>query len=117
MSVEAAWAFASSSGATVYETVLTEEGELKCNCPGYVFKRKDEERRCRHTRLLEPYRARVLDRSLTPEGVGVRVGAEETSHNTASPSASLRQVAIQSKETLSEPPPSPHRERRFDFRE
>ena len=115
MSVEVAWAFASSSGATVYETVLTEEGELKCNCPGYVFKRKDEARKCRHTRLLEPYRARVLNESLTPEGVGVRVGAERTPQNTASPSASLQKIAIQSKETLPEPPPSPHRERRFDF--
>ena len=116
MSVEAAWAFASSSGATVYETVLTEEGELKCNCPGYVFKRKDEERRCRHTRLLEPYRERVLDESLTPEGVGVRVGAEETSHNMVPPSASLRKASTQTEESLPEPP-SPHRERRFDFRE
>ena len=116
MSVTAAWAFASSSGATVYETVLTEEGELKCNCPGYVFKRKDEERKCRHTRLLEPYRARVLNESLTPEGVGVLVGAEATSQNTASPSASLQRASTQSKETLKEPP-SPHRERRFDFRE
>ena len=115
MSMKAAWAFASSSGATVYETVLTEEGELKCNCPGYVFKRKDEERRCRHTRLLEPYRARVLDESLTPEGVGVRVGAEGMSHNMASPSALRPKAMTQPKETLSEPPPSPHRERRFDF--
>ena len=116
MSVKAAWAFASSSGATVYETVLTEEGELKCNCPGYVFKRKDEERRCRHTRLLEPYCERVLDESLTPEGVGTQVGAEGTSPNTVSSSASLPKATTQSKETLPEPP-SPHRERRFDFRE
>ena len=43
------WAFPSSGGATVYETLLREDGTLSCNCPGWVFNPK---RTCTHTRQV-----------------------------------------------------------------
>ena len=74
MAVIAAWAFPSSSGSTVYETTLDEEGTLNCNCPGFIFKKKGQARGCRHTRQIEPYTGRVLSGSLNPQQVGVYVG-------------------------------------------
>ena len=48
------WAFKSSipraGGKLIdYITQLEEDGSLRCNCPGWVFKKKGQERRCKHT--------------------------------------------------------------------
>lgn len=74
MAVLAAWAFPSSSGSTTYETVLEEDSTLSCNCPGFIFKKKGQARGCKHTRQIEPYTARLLARTLTPELVGAWLG-------------------------------------------
>lgn len=37
-----------------YTTILRSDGTLACNCPGWVFKKKgQDERRCKHTDLVE----------------------------------------------------------------
>jgi len=48
-----AWAFPSSKGTTTYEVVRQPDGSLTCNCPGWVYKKKDAIRECKHTRLVE----------------------------------------------------------------
>ena len=48
-----AWAFPSSKGTTTYEVVRQSDGSLTCNCPGWVFKKKDAIRECKHTRLVQ----------------------------------------------------------------
>lgn len=68
--VTAAWAFASTHGTTTYETLLYSDGTLSCNCPGWVFRKADQPRGCRHTREAEPFAARLLSGQLTPEAVG-----------------------------------------------
>lgn len=73
--VAAAWAFASSHGATTYETLLYPDGTLSCDCPGWVFQKAGRPRGCRHTKDLGPYAAAVLDGRLSPEEAGARAGA------------------------------------------
>lgn len=36
-----------------YEVRMEEDGSLRCNCPGWIFKKKDAERGCKHTREVE----------------------------------------------------------------
>lgn len=45
-----AWAEPSSRGTTTYECLLYSDGGFSCNCPGWTFKKKGEERACKHTR-------------------------------------------------------------------
>lgn len=72
----AAWANPSSRGSTTYETVLWASGELTCDCPGWVNKKRDQPRGCRHTKEIEPHVARLLSGALTPEAIGgVRAGS------------------------------------------
>ena len=41
--------FKSRSGNGWYLTKKWENGEITCNCPGWIFKRGDAPRKCRHT--------------------------------------------------------------------
>lgn len=45
-------AFRSSSGSAVYETVIWKDGTHSCNCPGWVLKRKDKPRHCKHIDMI-----------------------------------------------------------------
>lgn len=36
-----------------YEVRLEENGQLRCNCPGWIFKKNDAVRGCKHTREVE----------------------------------------------------------------
>lgn len=113
MPVVTAWAFPSSSGSTTYETTLDDEGTLSCNCPGFIFKKKGQERSCKHTRQIEPYTERVKAGSVTPESVGVWLGISGTT-----PSASTTPVAPSAPHPLSSLPPLMERKgRRIDFEE
>lgn len=73
--VAAAWAFASSHGATTYETVLYRDGTLSCHCPGWAYKCANRPRGCRHTRAVSPYTRELLGGRLTAEEAGARAGA------------------------------------------
>ena len=116
MATLAAWAFPSSSGSTTYETILTDAGELSCNCPGYVFKRKDTQRACRHTKQIDPYSDRLMSGSLTAEQVAVWLGVAAAPQNGAQTPAPVRQTSSQSASSAA-PPASGNRGRRFDFEE
>lgn len=43
-----AWATPSSQGTTTYETVLYQDGQMSCSCPGWVIKRAGKGRTCWH---------------------------------------------------------------------
>jgi hypothetical protein len=116
MAVMAAWAFPSSSGSTTYETVLDEEGMLSCNCPGFIFKKKGQARGCKHTRQIEPYTARVLARTLTPELVGAWLGIS-SSTPASSPAVIGTPPIPSSLPTTSLPPLVERKRRRIDFEE
>jgi hypothetical protein len=51
------WAFKSSRphGGTIvsYVTQLNQDGSLSCNCPGWIFAKKNQERACKHTKMVE----------------------------------------------------------------
>lgn len=51
------WAFKSSQprGGTIisYIAQLNQDGTLSCNCPGWIFAKKNQERACKHTKLIE----------------------------------------------------------------
>ena len=96
MAVLAAWAFPSSSGSTTYETTLDEAGTLSCNCPGFIFKKKGQARGCKHTRQIEPYTARLLAQTLTPELVGAWLGVASHALTIENPDATngSRSVAV-----------------------
>ncbi len=125
MPIVAAWAFPSSSGSTTYETTLDDDGILSCNCPGFIFKKKGQERSCKHTRQIEPYRERVKAGSITPEIVGVWLGISGTtpsvsttkpvslSGNTTTPETSVS--APNSPSSL--PPLMERKGRKIDFEE
>ena len=59
------WAEPSSRGVTTYETLLHDTGDLTCDCPGWIIKRKNQDRACTHTKkrhadslpLMELFRA------------------------------------------------------------
>lgn len=59
--VIAAWPRVSSAGTTTYEIILKSNGQLSCNCPGWTFARKGQERNCKHTRELRQAADGVLD--------------------------------------------------------
>lgn len=51
----ATWSFVSSVPRNgdeyiTYETRLEEDGTLRCNCPGWIFAKKGQERGCKHTK-------------------------------------------------------------------
>lgn len=48
-----AWATPSSHGTTTYETLLFRGGTLSCNCPSWIFKKRGNERHCKHITLYE----------------------------------------------------------------
>ena len=114
MPVIAAWAFPSSSGSTVYETTLDEEGDLSCNCPGFIFKKKGQERSCKHTRQIEPYTDRIKAGSVTPEIVGVWLGISGTTPS-AAPTPPPPILAPYPQNPL--PPLIERKGRKFDFEE
>ena len=51
------WAFKSSQprGGTIisYVAQLNQDGTLSCNCPGWIFAKKNQERACKHTKIVE----------------------------------------------------------------
>lgn len=51
------WPFQSSRphGGTIvtYTAQLNEDETLSCNCPGWIFAKKGQERSCKHTRKVE----------------------------------------------------------------
>ncbi len=50
------WTFQSSQDVggqkAVYSTLLRSNGDMTCNCPGWIFKRGDD-RFCKHTKMVE----------------------------------------------------------------
>lgn len=73
--VFAAWAFVSTHGTTTYETLLYADKTLSCGCPGWVFKKTDRDRGCRHTKALGPFVETVLSGRISPARAGERAGA------------------------------------------
>lgn len=51
------WTFESGQprGGSVihYVTQMREDGSLRCNCPGWIFAKKDQPRGCKHTKLID----------------------------------------------------------------
>jgi hypothetical protein len=48
----AAWTRPSSRGTVQYEITLWSDGTHSCDCPGWVYARKGQERICKHVREL-----------------------------------------------------------------
>jgi hypothetical protein len=122
MPIVAAWAFASSSGATTYETTLDDAGVLACNCPGFLFKKKGQARGCKHLRQIEPYAERVRTGSVTAEQVGVWLGIVGTVPSAAKPHPTEKTAALTTsvsapQSTSSLPPLTERKGRKFDFEE
>lgn len=119
MAVVAAWAFPSSSNATTYETTLEEDGTLACNCPGFLFKKKDQARGCKHTRAIAPYTARLLAHTLTPQQVGEGLGISGHVPAASVPSVTTDPPATASALRPRENPlpPTVRAKRRIDFEE
>jgi len=122
MPVIAAWAFPSSSGSTIYETTLDDQGILSCNCPGFIFKKKGQERSCKHTRRIEPYKERVKAGGVTPEIVGVWLGISGTTPTSPKSVSSSGNAANISPSASPQPPSSlppltERKGRKFDFEE
>jgi len=46
------WGVKSEHRAVQYEIILRRNGETSCDCPGWVFKRKDQERGCKHINAM-----------------------------------------------------------------
>jgi len=46
------WTFPSSSSAAIYTAKVGGDGRLMCNCPGWVNKRGENARHCKHTKLI-----------------------------------------------------------------
>ncbi len=122
MPIVAAWAFPSSSGSTTYETTLDNEGTLSCNCPGFIFKKKGQERGCKHTRQIEPYAERVRAGSVTAEQVGVWLGISGATPAAPKSVSPLGNAANPSPTSSPQPPSSlppltERKGRKFDFEE
>lgn len=59
------WAFKSSqprAGGQVIDYIarLNEDGTISCNCPGWVFAKKGQERACKHTRKIASEAPQIL---------------------------------------------------------
>lgn len=50
--VISAWSFRSSAGTTNYETQLHADGQLTCDCPGWILRPKNGIRSCKHTKQI-----------------------------------------------------------------
>lgn len=46
------WGVRSDNRAVQYEIILRRNGEVSCDCPGWVFKRKNQERGCKHVNAM-----------------------------------------------------------------
>jgi hypothetical protein len=62
--VISAWAFNSSAGTTVYEVQLHEDGNLTCNCPAWIFNKKN--RNCKHTNSLVGTAEKIIKKQTEP---------------------------------------------------
>ena len=60
----------SMTSAAKYETVVYRDGSTSCNCPGWVFKRRDQPRECKHTRALAPHIADLVSGAAQAEKYG-----------------------------------------------
>lgn len=60
-----AWKRLSSKGTTTYEVVLWQNGELTCNCPGWIIP-KNGVRSCKHTRELNDT-AKMISKGKAPK--------------------------------------------------
>ena len=71
-----AWFEPSRHGAAKYEIILKRDGDISCDCPGYIYKRKDKERGCIHIRKYANTATEIMSlyrtgRPLPPrQGVG-----------------------------------------------
>lgn len=66
---QAAFAFPSSGGSTTYEAIVYADGEVFCDCPGFRFKRRGQERTCAHYRFVNARVAALLCGTITREDV------------------------------------------------
>lgn len=68
------WSFESTqprAGKIItYLTQLNGEGVLSCDCPGWVFKKKGQPRKCRHTRAVEEEAKIIFDKFKKGEDLG-----------------------------------------------
>lgn len=58
--VLAAWEMVSDHRATRYETILRSSGEIECSCPGWIFRRKNQPRNCKHVDRVRAEAAEIL---------------------------------------------------------
>lgn len=58
--VIAAWEMVSDHRATRYETILRESGEIECSCPGWIFRRKNQPRNCKHVDRIRSEAAAIM---------------------------------------------------------
>jgi hypothetical protein len=78
------WAFTSSKarGGQIinYETRLKEDGTLSCNCPGWIFAKKNQTRGCKHTKQIEGEVSDILKKFKAGESLPVleAVGQAQT---------------------------------------
>ena len=42
--------YTSSNGYTIYTAVAWADGSTSCNCPGWVFKKKNKPQSCKHSK-------------------------------------------------------------------
>lgn len=69
--VVAVWTHESTHWNTSYTTLLRSDGELTCDCPGWVYQRKGQERGCKHTRMVtEQAKWRLVNGQAVPETYG-----------------------------------------------
>lgn len=59
-SVIQAWEMVSEHRATQYETILHTNGDVTCNCPGWIYARKGQPRTCKHTQRIEDEAGRLF---------------------------------------------------------
>lgn len=45
-------AFRSTTGTAVYQTVIWPDNSISCDCPGWVLKRKNKPRHCKHIDMV-----------------------------------------------------------------
>lgn len=62
-----AWGMVSDHQATTYETILRADGTLECDCPGWIFKRPNKPRNCKHVERVRGEAQSILG-GATPIG-------------------------------------------------